>query len=854
MAKNLLIVESPAKAKTIEKILGPDFTVKSSFGHIRDLEKGNKGIDIQNNFEPSYVVSPEKVKVVRELKDQVKKSSEVWLATDEDREGEAISWHLCQELKLDVKTTKRIVFSEITKPAIQKAVANPRFVNVDLVNAQQARRILDRIVGFELSEVLWRKVKNKLSAGRVQSVAVKLIVEREREIQNFEAVPFFKVTAVFDVKNDRGEMTALKAEYTTRLDNEQEATDFLNKSNGASFTINSIEKKPSKRFPAPPFTTSTLQQEASRKLGFSVNRTMSTAQRLYEEGLITYMRTDSSNLSETALTAIAQEIETSFGSKYLHTRRYKSKTANAQEAHEAIRPTYIERKNIGPDRDQMRLYELIWKRTIASQMSEAELEKTIVKINISTMTGKQLEAVGEVLKFDGFLKVYLESTDDDEDDDVKGMLPPLKINQLLDLNVMEATQSFTRPAGRYTEASLVKKLEELGIGRPSTYAPTITKIMEDERGYVTKESREGSIREYRHLVLKDRSIASKTKTEITGTTKNCLYPSDLGMVVSDFLSEHFSTIMDYGFTANVEDQLDKIATDGLDWKGMLKKFYGPFHESVGSTLENAERAKGKRELGKDPLTGYSVIAQMTRFGPVIQIGDREEVKEGEKPRFANLKPGQSMETISYDEAMELFKLPRTIGQLNNEEVTVNTGRFGPYVKYGELFVNLPRSMDPMVVTMDEVKTLIEAKLDENAPIGYYKELPITKGKGRFGPFVKWNDMFINIPVRFKLETITVEQAIELIDLKVDKEANRYIQQWPSEKISIENGRWGPYLKFGKNNLKLPKKDGQKIEDAYLQTVSLEEVKSWIEAEIPDAFKKKESPKKASTAKPGAKKK
>jgi len=854
MAKNLLIVESPAKAKTIEKILGPDFTVKSSFGHIRDLEKGNKGIDIQNNFEPSYVVSPEKVKVVRELKDQVKKSSEVWLATDEDREGEAISWHLCQELKLDVKTTKRIVFSEITKPAIQKAVANPRFVNVDLVNAQQARRILDRIVGFELSEVLWRKVKNKLSAGRVQSVAVKLIVEREREIQNFDAVPFFKVTAVFDVKNDRGEMTALKAEYTTRLDNEQEATDFLNKSNGASFTIHSIEKKPSKRFPAPPFTTSTLQQEASRKLGFSVNRTMSTAQRLYEEGLITYMRTDSSNLSETALTAIAQEIETSFGSKYLHTRRYKSKTANAQEAHEAIRPTYIERKNIGPDRDQMRLYELIWKRTIASQMSEAELEKTIVKINISTMAGKQLEAVGEVLKFDGFLKVYLESTDDDEDDDVKGMLPPLKINQLLDLNVMEATQSFTRPAGRYTEASLVKKLEELGIGRPSTYAPTITKIMEDERGYVTKESREGSIREYRHLVLKDRSIASKTKTEITGTTKNCLYPSDLGMVVSDFLSEHFSTIMDYGFTANVEDQLDKIATDGLDWKGMLKKFYGPFHESVGSTLENAERAKGKRELGKDPLTGYSVIAQMTRFGPVIQIGDREEVKEGEKPRFANLKPGQSMETISYDEAMELFKLPRTIGQLNNEEVTVNTGRFGPYVKYGELFVNLPRSMDPMVVTMDEVKTLIEAKLDENAPIGYYKELPITKGKGRFGPFVKWNDMFINIPVRFKLETITVEQAIELIDLKVDKEANRYIQQWPSEKISIENGRWGPYLKFGKNNLKLPKKDGQKIEDAYLQTVSLEEVKSWIEAEIPDAFKKKESPKKASTAKPDAKKK
>ncbi len=515
MAKNLLIVESPAKAKTIEKILGPDFTVKSSFGHIRDLEKGNKGIDIQNNFEPHYVVSPEKTKVVRELKEHVKKSTEVWLATDEDREGEAISWHLCQELKLDVKTTKRIVFSEITKPAIQKAVANPRLVNVDLVNAQQARRILDRIVGFELSEVLWRKVKNKLSAGRVQSVAVKLIVEREREIQGFEPTPFFKITAFFDVDNGRGEKVQLKAEYTTRIDNEQDAMDFLTKANGASFTIDSIEKKPLKRYPAAPFTTSTLQQEASRKLGFSVNRTMSTAQRLYEEGLITYMRTDSSNLSETAMNAIAQEIETSYGKQYLHVRKYKSKTANAQEAHEAIRPTYIERKNIGPDRDQMRLYELIWKRTIASQMSEAEIEKTIVKINISSMRDKQLEAVGEVLKFDGFLKVYLESTDDDEDEDTKGMLPPLKLQQLLQLNNMDATQSFTRPAGRYTEASLVKKLEELGIGRPSTYAPTISKIMEEERGYVTKESREGVSRDFRQLSLKSGIITSKTKTEIT---------------------------------------------------------------------------------------------------------------------------------------------------------------------------------------------------------------------------------------------------------------------------------------------------------------------------------------------------
>jgi DNA topoisomerase-1 len=615
MAKNLLIVESPAKAKTIEKILGTDFIVKSSFGHIRDLEKGNKGIDIENNFEPSYVVSPEKVKVVRELKEQVKKSSEVWLATDEDREGEAISWHLCQELKLDVKTTKRIVFSEITKPAILKAVSNPRLVDVNLVNAQQARRILDRIVGFELSEVLWRKVKNKLSAGRVQSVAVKLIVEREREIQNFNSSPFFKVIALFNVDNGRGETVALKAEYTTRIDNEQEAMEFLKKANGASFTINSIEKKPLKRFPAAPFTTSTLQQEASRKLGFSVNRTMSTAQRLYEEGYITYMRTDSSNLSETAMAAIAQEIESSFGKQYLHARKYKSKTANAQEAHEAIRPTYIERKNLGPDKDQQRLYDLIWKRSIASQMSEAEIEKTVVKIDISTMRDKQLEAVGEVLKFDGFLKVYLESTDEDEDEDTKGMLPPLKLQQSLDLNQMEATESFTRPAGRYTEASLVKKLEELGIGRPSTYAPTITKIMEEERGYVTKESREGTLRNFQQITLKNGKIETKTKSEITGTTKNCLYPSDLGMVVSDFLSEHFSKIMDYSFTANVEDELDKIATEGLEWKNMLKKFYGPFHDSVENTMENAERAKGKRELGKDPNSGYTVIAQMTRFGP-----------------------------------------------------------------------------------------------------------------------------------------------------------------------------------------------------------------------------------------------
>ncbi|MBK8820133.1 MAG: type I DNA topoisomerase [Saprospiraceae bacterium] len=837
MGKNLLIVESPAKAKTIEKYLGGDFVVKSSYGHIRDLEKGNKGIDIQNDFEPLYVVSPEKTKVVRELKDHVKKSSEVWLATDEDREGEAISWHLCKELGLNEYTTKRIVFSEITKPAIQKAIANPRTVDLNLVNAQQARRILDRLVGFELSEVLWRKVKNKLSAGRVQSVAVKLVVEKEREIQAFETNPFFKITGHFLVDNDKGERIILKAELPQRLQNETEANDFLEKCKGANFTIKAIEKKPLKRFPAPPFTTSTLQQEASRKLGFSVNRTMSNAQRLYEEGFITYMRTDSSSLSDQAVQSISTEIKTLYGDKYLHVRKYATKNKNAQEAHEAIRPTYVERKNVSGDRDLQRLYDLIWKRTIASQMSEAEIEKTIVKIDISTLKDRYLQAEGEVLTFDGFLKVYMESTDDEEDGDTKGMLPPLKKGQVLPVSYIEAVESYTRPPSRYTEASLVKKLEELGIGRPSTYAPTITKIMEEERGYVTKESRPGVERNYRYLVLQKNDIQKTTKTEITGATTNRLYPSDIGMVVTDFLSEHFDKIMNYSFTADVEEKLDEIATDGKDWKKMLKDFYTPFHQTIDNTLENAERAKGKRVLGMDPASGYSVIAQMTRFGPVIQIGDREEMDQDEKPKFANLKPGQSIETINLAEAMELFQLPKVIGEYDGQEVTVNTGRFGPYVKTGEMFVNLPRGKDPMTITIEEAQELIQAKKDELAPFGHYKNLPITKGKGRFGPFVKWNDLFVNIPVRYKVETITEAEAIELIETKLDKEANRYIQNWESEKISIENGRWGPYIKFGKNNLKIPKVDGKKLEAEDLTQVSLDTVKSWISAEIPNAFTK-----------------
>ncbi len=844
MTKNLLIVESPAKAKTIEKILGKDFTVKSSFGHIRDLDKGNKGIDIENNFEPKYIVSPEKYKVVKELKDYVGKSEEVWLATDDDREGEAISWHLCKELNLDVNTTKRIVFSEITKPAIQKAVSNPRTVDVNLVNAQQARRILDRLVGYELSEVLWRKVKNKLSAGRVQSVAVKLIVEREREIQNFDTHHFFKVHAIFDVNNSKGDKVDLKAEYPEKIEDEKSALTFVEKCNGAAFKVASIEKKPVKRSPSQPFITSTLQQEASRKLGFSVNRTMSAAQKLYESGLITYMRTDSPNISEEAMASIASEIRSSFGEAYLHQRKFKAKSATAQEAHEAIRPTNIENKSIVADRDLARLYELIWKRTIASQMSDAKMERTVVKIDISTLPENQLEAVGEVLVFDGFLKVYIESTDDDDDDDIKGMLPPLKTGQLLLLNHMNATESFTKPPARYTEAGLVKKLEELGIGRPSTYAPTISKIMEEDRGYVTKENREGVERKIRVIELKSGVISHKQKKEITGATKNTLYPSDIGMVVSDFLSEHFGKIMEYGFTANVENQLDKIATDGLDWKGMLKDFYKPFHAKVSDTMENAERAKGKRIIGKDNNTGLSVIAQMTRFGPVIQLGDKEEIGENDKPRFANLKPGQSIETINLEDALDLFKLPRTIGSYKGDDVVVNTGRFGPYIKINEMYINLPKTTDPMQMSLEDAVPMIQAKLEEMAPICLYNNLPVTKGKGRFGPFIKWNEMFINIPAKYNIDTLTQDEAVELIKLKLDKEANRYIQQWPEASVSIENGRWGPFVRFGKNNIKIPKVDGVKPEEAYLKNVSLNTVKSWIKNELPNAFEESKTTKKA----------
>lgn len=842
MAKKLLIVESPAKAKTIEKYLGGDFAVKSSYGHIRDLEKGNDlGVDVDNGYKPNYVVPADKYKTVKELKEAANRSEEVWLATDEDREGEAISWHLCQVLGLDERTTKRIVFHEITKPAIQRAVQNPRNLDLDVVNAQQARRVLDRLVGWELSGLLWKKVKGQLSAGRVQSVAVKLIVDREREIQQFKITPFFKITADFLAKNNQGKTVSFRAESPSRFDTGTDAEAFLKKCVGAAFKVNHIDVKPTRRRPAPPFTTSTLQQEASRKLGMSVNRTMSVAQSLYEQGLITYMRTDSTNLSELALQSIGAEVVKQFGPRYHHERRFKTKNESAQEAHEAIRPTYAENPAAGNTRDEQRLYELIWKRTVASQMSDAELEKTTVDIGISTQPSAKLVAEGEVLKFDGFLKLYLESTDDEEEE-TQGILPPLAVGQSLDLDAMTATERYTRPPARFTEAGLVKKLEELGIGRPSTYAPTISKIMEANRGYVVRDSRPGEERIFQILTLKNNEIKKTSGKEITGATKNVLYPSDMGVIVSDFLDQHFRQIMDYGFTAGIEKRFDDIAEGKLDWAKMIDGFYRPFHNTVEKTLKEADRASGERILGTDPETGRTVLVRMSSLGkPVVQIGSGEELDKKEKPRYANLKPGQTLETVSLEEALASFALPKTLGDHEGHEVSVGAGRFGPYVKFGDTFISLPKGEDPFDVTLERAVQLIQARQEADKPLGYFENQPITKGKGRFGPFVKWTDLFVNIPARYNFDRLTEKEAIELIQAKIEKEANRYIQHWPEENISIENGRWGPVIKFGKNFIQLPRVEGTKMTADQARSLDLPDVKKIIEAEIPGAFDKKKAP-------------
>ena len=842
MPKNLLIVESPAKAKTIEKILGKDFEVKSCYGHIRDLEKAGMGINIEKNYEPSYIVPPDKQKVVKDLKSLAKKSDEVWLATDEDREGEAISWHLCEVLGLDPKTTKRIVFHEITKPAIQNAVLNPRLVDMNLVNAQQARRILDRIVGFELSPVLWRKIsmRNNLSAGRVQSVAVRLIADREREINAFATQSNFKIEAWFTSKDSNDKNISFKAEGK-KYSSAEDAESFLSRCIGADYKINDIQVKPAKRSPAPPFTTSTLQQEASRKLGYGVSRTMLLAQRLYENGHISYMRTDSVNLSDTALGDITRTIKGMFGDPYHQFRKYKTKSESAQEAHEAIRPTYMNNITV-TDADTKRLYELIWKRTMASQMSDAELERTIAKINVSskqpnkTETDDELTAQGEVLKFDGFLKVYREDRDDEEgnEEEQEGMLPPLVVGQKLSLREMKAIERFSRPLPRYTEASLVKKMEELGIGRPSTYAPTISTIL--KRGYVEKRDKDGVKREFRVFVLENDQIKKIVDQENTGAEKSKLFPTDLGLVVTDFLKQYFDDIMDYGFTARIEEEFDEVAEGKMKWNKMIDDFYNPFKKDVEKTIETAERAKGERELGVDPISGKPIVARMGRFGPMVQIGIADE---NEKPHFAALKKGQSIETISLEEALDLFKLPLTLGEYEGKEVYVNMGRFGPYVKWGEEFISIPKGEEPLEVDMDRAVELITQKQEADAPIAMYDDKPVTRGKGRFGPYIKWSDMFINVPRRYDFDALKQQDINELVEAKIKKEANRYIQNWPDEKISIENARWGPVLKFGKKILRLPKKaDDTKYTAEELAAVPLDDIKKMIETQVPNAFVKK----------------
>jgi len=741
MAKNLVIVESPAKAKTIEGFLGKDYVVKSCFGHVRDLAKKDLGVDIEHGFLPIYVISPEKKKVVSDLKKKAAESDTIWLASDEDREGEAIAWHLVSALDLDESRIKRIVFHEITKPAIFEAIENPRKIDKNLVDAQQARRVLDRLVGFELSPLLWKKIKPSLSAGRVQSVAVRLIAEREEEIRNYKSVSSYRVQADFLLDDEK--KSKITAELNKKFTEKEEAKAFLEKCKTALFVIEDIETKPAKKSPAPPFTTSTLQQEASRKLGFSVANTMRVAQQLYEAGKITYMRTDSVNLSKMALGMAKEEITNSFGKEYVKTRQYTTKSKGAQEAHEAIRPTYLNHRNIDGDNSQKRLYDLIWKRTIASQMSDAILEKTNITIGVSNAKEKFI-ARGEVIKFDGFLKVYMESRDDDEDEDQEGLLPPVAKGDNMLAKEIVAQQKFTQHPPRYTEASLVKKLEELGIGRPSTYAPTISTIQ--KREYVIKEDREGIVRQYTLIRLKGQSLTEEIKKENTGFEKGKLFPTDIGNLVNNFLMQYFVNIMDYNFTATVEEEFDEIAAGHLVWNKMINDFYYPFHNQIEETLETSKKVSGEKLLGKDPVSGENLSVRIGRYGPMVQLGDSDAEN---KPKFASLKKGQSIDTITLEEALELFKLPRTVGEYENSEVIVAVGRFGPYLRHESLFYSLAKTDDPL--------------------------------------------------------TIDMERAIELIIEKRKKEAEKIVREFPENAdMKILNGRYGVYISYKKQNFKIPK--------------------------------------------------
>ncbi|MFV1974156.1 MAG: type I DNA topoisomerase [Candidatus Scalindua sp.] len=768
MDKNLVIVESPAKAKTIEGYLGKDFTVKSCFGHVRDLPKTNKAIDIKNGFQPTYEIPKEKKDTIKELKRSAKKADVVWLATDDDREGEAISWHLHEALKLDEKNTRRIVFGEITKQAILNAIKSPRNIDIDLVNAQQARRILDRLVGFELSPILWKKIQRGLSAGRVQSVAVRMVVEREREIEQFDTQSFFKVSAEFLVEGNK----VLRAELSERFSSEKEALEFLTKCIGATFSINNLEQKPGQKKPAAPFTTSTLQQEASLKLGFSVAQTMTLAQRLYESGKITYMRTDSVSLSQLALDNAAKEIISAYGAEYSETRQYTTKSSSAQEAHEAIRPTEFSEKSAGGDRNQTRLYELIWKRAIASQMANARIERTIATIGISTVP-QTMKATGEVITFEGFLKVYLESTVDEKDEEEsKGILPPLKVGQELSLDKMKAVQRFTRSPARFTEASLVKKLEELGIGRPSTYAPTISTIQ--KRGYVLKEHRDGQERQYLEMILANNEVNSFTRKEITGAEKAKLFPTDVARIVNDFLVKNFPRVTDYSFTASIEKEFDDIATGKLEWDKMIGAFYGSFHEKVEAT-EAIDRSEvdTSRELGKDPKTGRTILVRLGPYGPMAQIGTTEELEEEEKPKYASLLKGQLLESITFEEAINLFKLPREVGTYEDKVITAAIGRFGPYIRHDSKFVSLTGDDDPYTVEQDRAIELIEAKRKADAEkfIKSFDENPdVQVLNGRYGPYIKVGKKNVKIPKDKEPKDLTLKECLDLAEKAPEKKA------------------------------------------------------------------------------------
>ncbi len=835
MAKNLVIVESPAKAKTIEKFLGSEYQVESSYGHIADLPSKEIGVDVERGFKPKYEVSPDKKALVTKLRGLAKKADMVWLASDEDREGEAISWHLAEELKLDSNKTKRIVFHEITKGAILKAIENPRGINYDLVNAQQARRVLDRLVGYELSPVLWRKVKGGLSAGRVQSVAVRLIVEREKEIQEFTPVASYSVTAEFT--NEDGK--TVKAKLPKNFSTKQEAQDFLQKNIASIYKVSDLETKPTKKSPAAPFTTSTLQQEAARKLYLPVGITMQLAQRLYEAGLITYMRTDSVNLSKDAMDAAKDEIIRSYGREFSKPRTFAAKSKGAQEAHEAIRPTDMSRHSVNIDRDQARLYDLIWKRTLASQMSDAKLERTNVKIAADNHA-ELFSATGEVLLFEGFLKVYLEGHDDD-DEEQEGMLPALKVGENLNSNYILATERYTRPASRYTEASLVKKLEELGIGRPSTYAPTISTII--NRNYVEKGNLEGQERNYTQLSLKSGKVSEKILKENTGSDKGKLVPTDIGTIVTDFLVKNFGSILDYNFTAKVEQDFDEIAEGNVNWAEMMKEFYDKFHPNVKDVEENAERESGERILGTHPKSGKPVLVRLGKFGPMAQIGDAED----EDKQFASLMQDQNIGTITLEDALNLFLLPKNLGTYKGEEVEVNNGRFGPYVRHGKTFISLPRGEDPLDVTLVRAQELIDDKAKADAPIAVYKGEPVQKGVGRFGPFIKWNGIFINVNKKYNFDNLSQADVEALIEDKLQKEKDKVIHNWEDEGIRVEKARWGrSVICKGKVKIELNK-------DFDAAALTLDQAREMIEKKSPAKKATKAAAKKAPAKKATAKK-